>query len=240
MKKKFALLLVVTFMAAYLTGTSRVYEEKTGQLITTHHFVIETTPSGYSIDLVSEIQDVQVHQTYQLDANLNTLSWSFENPKTKTKVNARREENNIYLTGIEENEPIKKTFEINHLPWNQTFNIGLERFALSPEQTMKFWSIGTSGPGNMKITKFKVKKKKTETITLKGQEVQAVYITMSLTGVLSIFWTGNYWYRKSDGTFLRYKGKNKPGAPVTIMELISEGRGLGKNNGPSGAEEDRK
>lgn len=224
LKKKIALLLVATFMAAYLTAASRVYEEKTGKLLTTHRFVIETTPPGYSIDLVSETRNVQVRQTFQLDANLNTLSWSYENPKTKTKVNARREGNNIYLTGIEENDPIKKTFEINRLPWNQTFNIGLEQFALSSEQTKKFWSIGTSGPGNMKITRFKVKKKKTGTITLKGQEVEAVYVTMSLTGLLSIFWTGNYWYRKSDGTFLRYKGKNKPGAPVTIMELTSEDR----------------
>ena len=222
-KKKIALLLAVTFMAAYLTGTSRVYEEKTGQQLTTHRFVIETIPSGYSIDLVSETRGVRVHQTFQLDAHLNTLSWSFENPGTKTKVSAGREGNNIYLTGIDENEPIKKTFEINRLPWNQTFNIGIERFALSSEQTMIFWSIGTSGPGNMKITRFKVKKKNIETITLKGQEVETVYVTMSLTGVLSLFWTGNYWYRKSDGTFLRYKGKNKPGAPVTIMELISEG-----------------
>ena len=224
MKKKIVLILVVTFMTAYLTGTSRVYEEKTGQQLTTHHFTIDTNPSGYSIKLVSETRGVRVRQTFQLDAHLNTLSWSFENPETKTKVNAGREGNNIYLTGIDENEPIKKTFEINHLPWNQTFNIGLERFALSPEQTMIFWSIGTSGPGNMKITRFKVKKKNIETITLNGQEVETVYVTMSLTGFLSLFWTGNYWYRKSDGTFLRYKGKNKPGAPVTIMELISEGR----------------
>ena len=74
----------------------------------------------------------------------------------------------------------------------------------------------------MKITRFKLKKKRIDTISINGKEVEAVYITVSLTGLLSIFWTGKYWYRKSDGVFLRYKGKSGPGTGVSIMELTSE------------------
>ena len=215
----FVALLIVPFL---LNGMTRVYEEKTQDQPTTHRFDMETTPSGYSVTLQSETGEDVIKQTFTVDTNLATRTWSFENPKENTKITASREGNKIFLKGQTRGKPIEKTFKINELSWNQTFNIGLERFALSPEKSMVFWSIGTKGPGNMKITRFKVKKKKIETITIKGKEVEAVYITISLTGLLSIFWTGKYWYRKSDGVFLRYKGKGGPGTGISIMELTSE------------------
>jgi hypothetical protein len=215
----FAAVLIVPFL---LNGMTRVYEEKTQDQLTTHRFDIETTPTGYSVNLQSETGDTVIKQTFAVDTNLAALSWAFENSKENTKIIASREANKIFLKGQTRGKPIEKTLKINELPWNQTFNIGLERFVLSPEKSMIFWSIGTRGPGNLKITKFKVKKKKIETITIKGKEVEAVYITISLTGLLSIFWTGKYWYRRSDGVFLRYKGKNGPGTGISIMELISE------------------
>ncbi|MCP5103014.1 MAG: hypothetical protein GY950_06535 [bacterium] len=223
--KKIALILIVILMTVYLPGAEpahRVYEEKEGQQLNTHRFTVETAASGYSIGLASEIKGVPVRQTFQLDSGLGTLSWSYENPKTKTKVTARRKGDKIYLSGTDDGDPVEKTFKVSDLPWNQTFNIGLEQFALSSQESMRFWAIGTSGPGNMKITKFKVKRKKIETITLRGEAVKAVYLTISLSGILSLFWTGNYWYRKSDGRFLRYRGKNRRGGPIAVMELVSE------------------
>jgi hypothetical protein len=216
------ILLLVLIVPFLLNGMTRVYEEKTKDQLTTHHFDIETTPTGYSIDLQSETGDTVIKQTFAVDTNLAARTWAFENSKENTKITASREGNKIFLKGQSRGKPIEKTFEINDLPWNQTFNIGLERFALSPEKSMVFWSIGTKGPGNMKITRFKVKKKGIETITINGKQVEAVYITISLTGLLSIFWTGKYWYRKSDGVFLRYKGKSGPGTGISIMELTSE------------------
>jgi hypothetical protein len=215
------ILLMLLVCPLLLSSMTRIYEERTGDQVTTHRFVIETTPPGYSIHLQSETGDEVIKQTFALDTNLAALSWTFDNPKEKTNVTATRKENKIFLQGTDRGKPITKTFKINDLPWNQSFNIGLERFALSSEKTMLFWAIGTKGPGNMKITKFKVKKRGIETIDLSGSQVEAVYLTISLTGILSMFWTGNYWYRQADGGFLRYKGKNGPGQPLSIMELVS-------------------
>lgn len=214
--------LLVLIVPVLLNGMTRVYEQKTQDQLTTHRFDIETTPTGYSVNLQSETGDTVIKQAFAVDTNLATRTWAFENSKENTKITASRDGNKIFLKGQTKGKPIEKTFKINELSWNQTFNIGLERFALSPEKSMIFWSIGTKGPGNMKITRFKVKKKGIETITIRGKEVEAVYITISLTGLLSIFWTGKYWYRKSDGVFLRYKGKSGPGTGVSIMELASE------------------
>jgi hypothetical protein len=231
MKKPLALittlfLLAWTFPLPGQNTVQRLYEEREGKKLTTHRFTIDTVDSGFSIELTSETGNAKTVQTFQLDKHLATLSWSFDAPHKKTKVTAVRKENRIYLEGTDEGDPIKKTYKINDLPWNQSFNIGLEQFALSDEEVMQFWAIGTTGPGNMKITKFNVKKKKTESITLNTpdaavtRQVEAVYITISLSGLLSLFWTGKYWFRKSDGWFLRYRGKNRTGGPIAVMQLI--------------------
>lgn len=223
MKRSIGLIFLLVLTGPFLlNGMTRVYEEKSKDQLTTHRFDIETTPTGFSVNLQSETGDTVIKQTFAVDTNLAALSWAFKNSNENTKITASREGNKIFLRGQTRGKPIEKTFKINELPWNQTFNIGLEGFVLSPEKSMIFWSIGTKGPGNMKITRFKVKKKRIETITINDKEVEAVYITISLTGLLSIFWTGKYWYRKSDGVFLRYKGKSGPGTGVSIMELISE------------------
>jgi hypothetical protein len=204
-----------------LNGETRVYEEKIKGRITTHNFIIDKSITGCTITLRSETGGKQIDQKFELATNLSALSWFYGDPEKKTKITAAKKGNKIYLKGIHEGKQIDKTFKINALPWNQSFNIGLEKFAVSTEKKMKFWAIGTSGPGDMKITTFSVKKKEVETITLKGKEVAAVHLQISLTGLLSIFWTGNYWYRKADGKFLRYKGKDR-GSSRDGMELISE------------------
>lgn len=211
-----------TLRPASLPGETRVYKEREGEKVTTHRFVIEPVDPGFTVDLTSESGGVKVFQTFRLDAGLATLSWSYHAPHKKTNVTAVREDNRIFLEGTDEGDPVKKTYKINSLPWNQSFNIGLEHFVLSSGESMKFWAIGTSSPGYLKITKFSVKKKDYENITLESaaEPVEAIHITISLSGILSLFWTGKYWYRKSDGRFLRYKGKNKSGGPVAVMELI--------------------
>jgi hypothetical protein len=202
----------------------RVYREKIGKQVTNHRFTIETSPSGCNIDLTSETGDKKIFQTYRLDPQLDTQSWSYYDPQKNVKVNASRTGHTIRLKGTDRGKPVDKTFKINDLPWNQTFNIGLEQFAVSSKTSMVFWAIGAGGRGHLKITKFKVKKKKTETITLSrdNKPVEAVHITISLTGLLSIFWTGNYWYRTSDGRFLRYFGKTGMGSSYSLMELLPE------------------
>ena len=220
--KKIMPLVFLLICSFILNGMSRVYEEKTGDEVTTHRFNIVPANNGYSITLQSTTGSSVIKQTFELDKNLSALSWTFEYPGENIHVAASRTANTIRLKGRGRGKEIDKTFEIDEMPWNQTFNIGLEGFALGKESSMKFWAIGTKGPGYMKITRFKVKRKGNETIDVNGQKVEAVYVTISLTGLLSMFWTGHYWFRQADGTFLRYKGKNGPGKPVSVMELVSE------------------
>lgn len=223
-KKILWIIFILLASVSILAGETRVYQEKEGTRVTTHFFSIVTVEDGFSVDLKSETPEGPIFQKYRLDKNLGTLSWEFESAHENIKVNAERENNRITMKGTDRGKPIDKRFKINKLPWNQTFNIGLEAFLGSTKRRMYFWAIGVGGPGNMKITKFKVKRKDIESVYLEktNKKVEAEHVTISLSGLLSMFWTGHYWFRKSDGKFLRYRGKNKPGGPVALMELISD------------------
>jgi hypothetical protein len=93
---------------------------------------------------------------------------------------------------------------------------------ISGGKRMSFRSIGTEGPGELKLGKFTVTRQGDETIGLGGKEVVAVRLRVSLSGLLSVFWHGDYWFRRGDGRFLRYRGKNHAGGPVAVSELAEE------------------
>lgn len=229
MQRKFVMtgltvaILLLCLPAASLTAQSeRVYRESNEKETITHRFRFEKKENSHFIFLETEKGGVVIRQTYEVDQHMATRSWSYDHPGTNTLISAVLRNKQIVLNGRDKGKPVKKTYEVDEAPWNQTFNIGLEPFAQSGPEKTRFWAIGTGGPGNMKITKFKVKKEDEETITLEGREVRARHVSITLPGLLSIFWTGHYYYRIPDGRFLRYRGKNGPGEPPSTMNLISE------------------
>ena len=225
-KKKTVMITILTTLIwlAPLRAGTRVYHEKTLDKTDVHNFVYTKTEKGLIVDLKTVKHDgLEITQQFKLYPNLSTWHWEYDCPAKNTKITAIRKGDEIFMTATDRGKKVEKIFEVNELPWNQTFNVGLEKFTMDTKKSMRFWAIGVGGPGNMKITKFKVKRKEFEKITLSQtkEAVETVHMTISLTGLLSLFWTGNYWYRVSDGRFLRYRGKNKRGAPVSVMELIS-------------------
>ncbi|MCP4221529.1 MAG: hypothetical protein GY765_43295 [bacterium] len=218
------ILLVTLARTSPLTASTRVYHEKTVDKTDIHTFTFTKTLNGFDVELKTVKHDgCEIAQKFKLHPNMATWFWQYDCPEKNTKVTATRRNNEIFMSAVDRGKKLEKVFDINDLAWNQTFNVGLEKFALDNQKTMKFWAIGVGGQGNMKITKFKVKRREAETITLSqnNEKRDSVHLTISLSGILSIFWTGKYWYGKSDGCFLRYKGKNKRSGPVTVMELVS-------------------
>jgi hypothetical protein len=197
-----------------------VFHEKTGAQVTIHRFEILQQPDGVRVTLSTREDQSEIVQIFSLNSALETLAWSYSEAAKNTVVSAKRDGKFILLTGKHKGEPIEKKFKTKNLPWNQFFNMGLEPFVRSNLKKTKFRAIGTRGPGDMKITSFTAKRqKKSEIIKIMGQDVATVHIKISLSGLLSMFWSGHYWYRKSDGAFVRYRGKNGPGKPVSVMEL---------------------
>ena len=116
---------------------------------------------------------------------------------------------------------------VDDLPWHQT-PFTLAEFIKSGDSKLKFLTATVSDladdddePGNM-LTMV-AKNHGPETVELDGRSVSADRVTITLSGIKSLFWKITYWYRPADGVVLMYKeARGGPGTPDTHGVLISE------------------
>jgi len=195
------------------------YKQVTGDEIETFTYTIIPTQTGYSVKLKRSLEQKEINEEYEVDTKFSTVYWKYLDTQAGTEVRAFREENIILLSGKHKEEPIEEKFKINDLPWKQLFSLDFELYAQSGEKEMKFWSIGTSGPGDMKCTTFSAKIQENESITVNNNTVDAIYVRVAMTSWKSRFWHGKFWFRKSDGRFVKYRGKNSPFAPESVKEI---------------------
>lgn len=223
--KKFLFLYLALACCLGASADTRVYKEKTGQKTTLLHVVKETVSSGWIITATAGEGAPAETQVYTLDESGATIAWTFVRPGENTDIQAVREKEKIILTGLHKGKAVRREFDAGPLPWNQAFQLGLEKFAAEGGKAMKFWAIGTSGPVAMKIAKLTAEIKSTETIRIEGRAETARHVRLSLSGLKSLLWHGDYWYREADGVFLRYIGRSGPAAPLSIMDLSEERSG---------------
>jgi hypothetical protein len=214
-----ACLLVPALLAGADTLT---YRETEGDSVTTHVLDITPEPPGYRIDLSSRGSCGTVRQGFLTTSDLVTREWTFSDPSRQMELAAAIAGDAIVLRGSVRGKKVEKSFAAAGPPWNQLFQMGLGPFALGEDGRWQFRSIGTQGPGELKIGKFTVRRQEMEKIMLSGKEFSAIHLRVSLGGLLAIFWHGDYWYRLSDGRFLRYRGKNRSGGPIAVSELVGE------------------
>ena len=217
-----AFLLAGTMIFSMLTAGTLTYREVEGEAVASHVLNIIPAGDGFRIELATTRAGAVVRQTFRTAADLSTLAWTFSDPARRMELTAGLDGESIFLRGSVRGEKVEKKFAAAGPPWNQLFQMGLGAFVESGAASCQFRSIGTQGPGELKIGKFTVKRQETEKITLAGKEISAIHLRISLSGLLSIFWHGDYWFRPGDGRFLRYRGKNRPGGPQAVSELVEE------------------
>ncbi len=208
--------------AAPLKAETLTYREVEGGVVTAHVLSLRLDGPGTIVELATTRPNGSVRQTFRTAVDLTTLEWTFSDPARRMELAAAVQGEAIVLTGSFQGKKVARKFAAAGAPWNQLFQVGLGFFALSSRKSFQFRSIGTQGPGELKIGKFSVTRKAAESIDLAGMKIAAVHLRVSLSGLLSIFWHGDYWYRQSDGIFLRYRGKNRPGGPIAVSELVME------------------
>jgi hypothetical protein len=214
---------IMTF--SMLAAETLTYREVEGEAAATHVITILPEGGGFRIELATTRGGLVVRQTFLTAADLTTLEWTFSDPARKLELAAGIRGGAIFLSGSFQGKKVDKRFPAAGPSWNQLFQMGLGPFVLSGEKSCHFRSIGTQGPGELKIGKMTVTRKENALVTIAGRDAAAVHVRISLSGILSMFWHGDYWYRQSDGRFLRYRGKNRSGGPVAVSELVTEERG---------------
>lgn len=161
----------------------------------------------------------EVTQTI-LTPDFTTQKWENNTKRQDTKLAAHRSGNTIKIQGTFKGKEIAKEFKIDNRPWFQAWNLSLGPFALSGKNRLEFWTVRNN---DLKECTMVVLREKEETIKINSQAVETVKVKVTLTGWTSVFWSAHYWFRKSDGLYLRYEGANgPPGTPVTVVELVSE------------------
>jgi hypothetical protein len=75
------------------------------------------------------------------------------------------------------------------------------------------------------LTPVKMKARKEErcTVTVNNMNFAARKVRVRLSGLRSLFWHGDYWFRRDDGLLLRYKGTTgPPGTPEKTVSILAD------------------
>jgi hypothetical protein len=156
------------------------------------------------------------------DSEYSTITWKYNAPWEGTNVIGERRGNTIFLTGTHKNNRIEKKFEINDQAWYQNLGIDLEYFVACRKKYEKFWCIR---PDDMTIYEMEASAVGTKTVTANGVSYETLQVKVNLTGIASLFWQANYWFRISDFRYVRYESvQGGPGTPLTIVEFVSESK----------------
>jgi len=151
-----------------------------------------------------------------LDSEYEAVSWERSYPKDGTQYLAENKGRVLAINGKFENKDIKKNVKIKKNPFYIIPKLSLTKFALVPGINKLKFSI----PRRNKLTKMmvmKAEKKGVETITVNGKNVEAIRIYYSATGMREKYYSRDYYFRKSDGIFVK---KVEPDG--SIEELVSE------------------
>ena len=149
--------------------------------------------------------------------NGTTQKFTYKDSTNNINLSATKQGNSIILKGKSSSKIIDKIIQIDENPWKQSMSYSLSEFALSDEKKIEYWIIRMD---KFKGVKMQAEKDNIEDITINRKLFHTVKVKISSAGVLSKLWHGYYWYRVSDGLFLRYEGLNGlPGSTKTIIEI---------------------
>lgn len=190
------------------------YREQTGEEMVM--FSRETASDGERITVMQRQKEMS-------DATISTpdgatISWHYTDPPD-TDVKAWRTGDALHLAGIFKGRVLAETIRLDDDPWFQHPSYSLGRMALSESDSATFWIIRQD---TLAIVALTAKRDKSETVTCTDDPLVAEKITIRPKGVLAPLWSAQYWFRKKDGLFLRYRGVHgPPGTAETAVCLSS-------------------
>lgn len=178
--------------------------------------------AGQYLTLSSVSETGEAHEVVVDGRTLESLEWSHRNSADNIDYTARLSGRTIRVTGTNQGRRVNESFRLEDSdPWIQSIERSLQPFVLSARDRMEFWTVQ---PGDITLRKLQAARRGRSSIDVDGEQVEAWEIRISLPGIGSMFWSATYWYRVTDGQFVRYEGvRGWPGTPRTVVELVAEG-----------------
>jgi len=216
MRPNFRMLLIVTALCSLpVCGTTLYYRDTAaGQFVNMH---ILRSPSGDTMESMNQRADSMI---YLLDTNCVTQSWLYFNTRNGTALSANRLHDTLTAIGVFNGVKFSKAYKIDGNPWFQVWSLPAEVFARSGRKSIRFWSID---PTNMqRVVRFEFTMLKTDTIGYQGKNVPVHHVQVTLTGIGSAFFRGDYWIRETDNRVIRSRMPRGIGRKPTTSELLKE------------------
>ncbi len=147
-----------------------------------------------------------------------TIEWHYTHGN-KVTVHAWRKDGRIYLQGMDDGKSINLSKKVDDRPWFQPLSYSLRTFLTSPEQQTSFWTIRATTYDIYAMEAKKIGAEKIDTVS--GLE-RTQLVEIRVQGFLSTFWHCTYWFRESDGLFLRYQSVHgAAGTEQTVVNIDS-------------------
>ena len=196
---------------------------------TINNYKIEIGEDVYYSSFSTTITDSLILYIYRHEVeeqinyyNFDGLTQKFTHKDSTRNIDliAIKDGRNVILKGISGEKIVDTIIKLDESPWKQSMSYSLSGFAMGDKEKIEYWIVRLD---KFKGEKMQAEKAGTEDITIKGTQYNTVKVKISAAGLRSKFWAGHYWFRISDGLFLKYEGWNGlPGSTKTIIELIEK------------------
>lgn len=194
------------------------YRERTGDDV--EYLTATERVANDTLELSSRSTTGETH-TVVVNERLESLRWTHRYPAEETEYTAVRNGQTIEVSGRSRDDKVAQTFTLSDdAPWIQSIERSLRDFALSDDSRIEFWTVQ---PGDIQLRKLQAVRRGRDTVAVDDTPTDAWEIRLSLPGIASLFWSATYWFRTSDGLFVRSEAvRGWPGTPVTVVELVEE------------------
>jgi hypothetical protein len=184
--------------------------------------VVSKDGAGTKISSEWRSDTMNFHNELQIDKSSLDRAWTAIEQTKGTNLRLVRAGDSLVLSGTFRGKPVAKTYDLKGTAWKQMMPHDLGDFALSSSQSLTFTGVGLMGPYALKPYSLQAERIGDETITVQGGSVSAVHVRIAPTGLFSALWHGDYWFRKSDGVFVRSVSLGMMGGPSATMVLTAE------------------
>jgi len=194
----------------------KTYHPETGEITNRFSCVMRTeSVDGYEIDWTIEEGGLITNEQYKLNKNFETMVWKVMDDQAEPTNYIGIQRNGVlYLDGVFKGAMINKKISIAGRPFYYNPKLGLSGFVLSGKKEGKFWGFQNR---ELKTYPMKAIRKGIEQITVHGEKVEAVKVYWTVDGFGSAFFKRVYWFRPSDGLYLKQKSDGG-----RYRELVSE------------------
>lgn len=197
----FILLFMSSSIIAAKTLTYHAYDEKTHEVTGEFSRVFEELPSGNThVRVEWKGSDGVGTALYVLSADYGMVRWEMSRPAIGTEYVAERNGNELLVQGSIKGKNLQKRVKLDKHPLYFNPSICLQAFARSDKDEREFRVLH---PEKFSTYKMKAEKKGVETVTVNGQQFEAIRVKWRLTGLMSRLYSQTDWYRRSDGVYLK-------------------------------------